>query len=215
MGTETQYFEYGEEEIAHLRGACPKLAWAIDAIGPIRREVIPDLYAALVNSIISQQISGAAARTIWGRFLALAGEARPEAVATLEDAALQACGISWRKVGYIRELTRRVLGGELDLAAVALMDDEAAIAELVRLPGIGRWTAEMMLIFSLQRPNVLSAGDMALARGMRMLYRHRAITPKLHAKYLRRYTPYATVASFYLWRVPSLPGLVDLAPKRK
>lgn len=93
------------------------------------------------------------------------------------------------------------MSGELDVEALRALPDEAVCAELSRLPGVGVWTAEMLMTFSLQRPNVMSYGDLAIQRGLRMLYRHRAIDRDRFEKYRRRYAPYATVASLYLWAV--------------
>ena len=89
--------------------------------------------------------------------------------------------------------------------------------ELIKLKGIGKWTAEMIMIFSMQRMNILSYGDLAIVRGMRMLYHHREITPEKFNKYWRRYTPYASIVSFYLWAIASgeIPEMKDYAPKKK
>lgn len=212
-----QFFEYGDAEVDYLKSRCEKMAWAIDQIGHIDRPVIPDLYAALVNSIVGQQISTAAHKTIWRRMTGALGDITPEAVASLTDEQLQAFGTTYRKVGYIRGITDRVLDGELDLDALAAMSDADVERELVKLPGIGTWTAEMLMTFSMQRPDIVSYGDLAIQRGLRMLYHHRAITPKLFAKYKRRFSPYGTVASLYLWAIAggAIPGMRDFAPKKK
>ena len=141
----------------------------------------------------------------------------PEAVAALSDEELQAFGTTFRKVGYIRGITERVQDGRLNLEELPHMTDEQIKAALVELPGIGVWTAEMLMTFSLQRPDVMSYGDLAIQRGLRMLYHHRAITPKLFAKYQRRFSPYGTVASLYLWAIAggAIPELRDWAPKKK
>lgn len=211
VGQEPPVFSYGEAEIAHLSARDKRMAWAIERIGPVERAVIPDLYEALVNSIVGQQISTKAHRTIWARMLDRFETITPEAVAACSDEELQSFGTTFRKIAYIRAITERVLDGSLDLHAFAGKPDAEVLDELVKLPGVGRWTAEMMLTFSLQRPDVISYGDLAIQRGMRMLYRHRAITPELFARYRRRYAPYATVASLYLWAVAggALPELSD------
>ena len=103
------------------------------------------------------------------------------------------------------------MSGEFDLAAVAKMPDEEVIAALSSLRGIGVWTAEMLLLFTLQRPDVLSYGDLGILRGMRMVYRHRKITKTLFDKYRRRLSPCGSVASLYFWKVSggAIPGLTD------
>ncbi len=213
---EQLYFEYGETEIAYLKSRCPKMAEAITTIGHINRPVIPDLYAALVNSIVGQQISTAAHKTIWKRMNDALDEITPERIAALSDDELQAFGTTYRKVGYIRGVTDRVLDGRLDLDALAKLTDDEVERALVELPGIGKWTAEMLMTFSMQRPDIMSYGDLAIQRGLRMLYHHRAITPKLFAKYQRRFSPHGTVASLYLWAIAggAIPEMKDYAPKK-
>ena len=208
-------FEYGEAEIAFLKSRCAKMAEAIDAIGHIDRPVIPDLYAALLNCIVGQQISTAAHKTVWKRMNDGLGEITPTRIAEASDDELQAFGMTHRKVGYIRGVTERVLDGRLDLHALDALPDDEVERALVELPGIGKWTAEMLMTFSMQRPDIMSYGDLAIQRGLRMLYHHRAITPKLFAKYKRRFSPHGTVASLYLWAIAggAIPDMRDYAPK--
>lgn len=211
-----RYFIYGDAEVAHLKSACPAMAGAIDAIGPIRRVVEPDLFSALANSIVGQQISTKAQITIWNRMRDKFVPMTPATIAAASEADLQSCGISFRKAGYIRDLAAWVESGQLDLAGLAELPDVEVCAKLSELPGIGVWTAEMLLTFSMQRPDVMSYGDLAILRGLRMLHRHRAITPKLFARYKRRYSPYGSVASLYLWAIAGgeIPELTDPAAKK-
>ena len=208
-------FEYGEAEIEWLKSRDPALRAAMERIGPIRRKIVPDLFMALVNVIVGQQISSKAQATIWGRMLALIPAMTPEAVGATPAEKLQACGISFRKTSYIKEIASAVLNGDLDLRVLQTLPDDEVCERLSRLKGIGVWTAEMLMIFSMQRKDVLSWGDLAIIRGLRMLHRHRKITPTLFAKYKRRYSPYATIASLYLWAIAggACPELVDHAPK--
>lgn len=145
------------------------------------------------------------------------GEVTPSVMAGCSDERLQQVGISFRKVSYIKGAARRVLSGELDLEALSRMPDDEVCRALSALPGIGVWTAEMLMTFSMQRLDVLSWGDLAIQRGLRMVYHHRRITPELFAKYRRRYSPYASVASLYLWAVAggAIPDMKDWAPKGK
>jgi len=212
-----EYFSYGQTEIDALKAADPILGDAIDRIGEIRREVIPDLFAALIHSIIGQQISTKAQITVWSRFCTRFAPLSPQMLSTLPLEELQSCGISLRKAEYIHDIAAQVTEGTLDLAAIAQLSDEEVIAALSKLRGIGRWTAEMLLIFSLQRKDVLSFDDLAIQRGLRMLYHHRKITPTLFRRYRKRYAPYASIASLYLWAIAGgvLPEMKDYQPKSK
>lgn len=193
------YFAYGETEITHLKKKDKALARLIETVGPVRREIMPDLFMALVHAIIGQQISTRAHLTVWKRACAMFAPLTPEHVAAIPAANLQACGISLRKAAYISEIARDIVNGRLDLAQLHGMDDDTVCRHLSSIKGIGVWTAEMLMTFSMQRKNVLSQGDLAIQRGLRMLYRHRTIPPALFARYKKRYAPYATVAALYLW----------------
>lgn len=194
-------FIYGDTETAHLKSRDKTLGEAIEKIGLIRREVNPDLFSALVKSIIGQQISTKAQATIWKRMKDGFGKITPQAVLACSEAELQSCGITFRKAAYIRGAAERVLDGRLEIDALQSKSDAEVCAELVQFDGVGVWTAEMMMLFSMQRPDILSYGDLAIQRGMRMLYHHRKITRELFEKYRRRYSPYGSVASLYLWAI--------------
>lgn len=208
-------FCYGEEEISYLKSRDKHLAWAIDQIGPVERSVNPDLFSALIDSIVGQQISTKAAITVWERMVEAIGEITPQAIYNCSEEELQKHGMTFSKARYIRGAAESVLEGRLDLDALQEMSDDEVSAELCKLNGVGVWTAEMLMIFSLQRPNIVSYGDLAILRGMRMLYHHRKITRPLFEKYKRRYAPYGSTASLYLWAIAggAIPGMKDYAPK--
>jgi 3-methyladenine DNA glycosylase/8-oxoguanine DNA glycosylase len=210
-----EYFEYGEKEVQWLRFRDPVLGEAMDKIGHIDRQVMSDLFTALVNVIVGQQISAKAQATIWTRMQERLGEITPENIEAISTEELQTCGISMRKASYIKDAAGSVLDGSLNLETLRTLPDEEVCKRLSQIKGIGVWTAEMLMTFSMQRPNVMSFGDLAILRGLRMLHNHRTITPKLFEKYKRRYSPYATVASLYLWAIAggACPELVDHAPK--
>ena len=130
---------------------------------------------------------------------------------------LQSLGMTFRKAEYITDFAEKVHTGAFDLDAVAHMRDADAIRALSSLKGIGVWTAEMILLFCLQRPDILSYDDLAIQRGLRMVYHHRAIDRRLFEKSRRRYSPYGSVASLYLWAVSggAIPELKDYKPKSK
>ena len=195
------YFAYSEEELECLRQKDRRLARVMDIVGPVRREVMPDLFSALMYSIVGQQVSTKAHRAIWERVQERLGQVCPERIGAAEPEALRACGLSLRKVEYMQGAAEEVLSGRLDLAALQKLDDAAVCERLSALRGVGQWTAEMLLIFSLQRRDVLSWQDLGIRRGLRMLYRHRELTPERFARYKKRYSPCGTLASLYLWEL--------------
>lgn len=213
--TEKQYFEYGETELSYLRKKDSRLCAVIDQIGMIRREADPDLVSSVVHHIVGQQISTKAQATIWGRMQDALGEVNAETLLDAGIPKLQSLGITFRKAEYICDFAEKVKSGEFDPEAVCQMDDEAAIRSLSTLKGIGVWTAEMILLFCLQRPDIFSYDDLAIQRGLRMVYHHRAIDRKLFEKYRRRFSPYCSTASLYLWAVSggAVPGMRDYKPK--
>lgn len=215
----TRYFEYGDEEVEYLKSRDKKLAAAIEAVGHVKREMSEgDLFESVVNNIVGQQISSAALATVWSRLKTGLGEITPDAICRASVDELQSCGITYKKAGYIKGFAEKVQSGDFDIDAVEHMSDSEAIAALSSLPGIGTWTAEMLLLFNLGRPDILSFGDLAIHRGMRMVYHHRKVTRKMFERYRRRYSPYGSVASLYLWAVShgGVPGFErDFAPKSK
>jgi len=211
------HFQYGTTEIDHLKRVDKRLGAVIEQIGIIERAVIPDLFTALVHSIVGQQISTKAHNTIWERMETTLGRITPATIDSLSQEELQRFGITFKKADYIKSVARKIIAGELDLDALLSMPDEVVCAELSRLDGIGVWTAEMLMIFSMQRPDVLSYGDLAILRGLRMVYHHRKIDKALFNKYRKRYSPYASVAGLYLWAVAggAIDEMKDYASKKK
>lgn len=160
-----------------------------------------DPFQTLARSIVGQQISVKAAQTVWERFAATAGQVSPARVAALDEAAMRAAGLSRSKVAYLKDLAHHFTAGTLRPRRWARMDDEAVIADLVQVKGIGRWSAEMFLIFFLMRPNVLPLADIGLQRAIE---RHYNEGEELDREDLRRiatpWEPWASVATWYLWR---------------
>lgn len=211
------YFSYGETELSYLRQKDERLAEVIDRIGHIDRAVDAGLFHSVVHHIIGQQISTKAQATVWRRLQDALGEVNAETILAAGVPKLQSLGMTFRKAEYITDFAEKVSSGAFDLAAVERMDDEDAIRELAGLKGIGVWTAEMILLFCLQRPDIFSYDDLAIQRGLRMVYHHRKIDRKLFEKYRRRFSPYCSVASLYLWAVAggAIPGMRDYKPKAK
>ena len=160
-----------------------------------------DPLRALIHAIISQQLSTRAAATIEGRFRALfGGVPTPSQVAATSDADLRAVGLSGQKLRYLRDLCRRVEDGSLPLAALDVMSDDEVIAALTQVKGIGRWTAEMFLMFRLHRPDVLPVDDLGIVKAVQRAYRLRTIpNPKRLMRLGESWRPYRSVACWYLW----------------
>lgn len=192
-------FKYGKAELDHLKRRDRKLGRAIDRIGMIERQVIPDLFEALVHSVVAQQISSKAAATVWGRLRAALPEITPGKVSVTDVADIQQCGLSMRKASYIKGIGEAAVSGDLDLAGLREMADARVIERLSSLPGIGVWTAEMLMIFSLCRPDVVSWGDLAIRRGMMNLYGLKDLSKTQFDRFRKRYSPCGSVASLYLW----------------
>ena len=211
------YFQYGATETDYLSQKDKRLGEAIQRIGPIRREVDTDLFSAVVHHIIGQQISTKAQATIWQRMRETLGAVDAEHILAAGVPQLQKLGMTFRKAEYITDFAQKVQNGEFDPEGIGRKPDEEAIRELSSLKGIGVWTAEMILLFCMQRPDVFSYDDLAIQRGLRMLYHHRKIDRKLFEKYRRRFSPYCSVASLYLWAIAggALPEMHDYAPKKK
>lgn len=196
-------FQYGQKEIDYLKKRDKILGKAIDEIGMIKREVIPDLFTALIRNIIGQQISSKAASIIWNRVKEHFTEITPETIVKATNEEIQQCGISARKVDYIKGVAQAVVQGELNLHELHTLPDDEVIKRLSSLKGVGVWTAEMILIFSMQRPDVVSWGDLGIKRGMMALYGLEELTREQFEKYKKRYSPYGSVASLYLWTIAS------------
>ncbi len=210
------YFQYGAKETDYLAQKDKRLGQAIQAIGQIEREVDPDLFSSVVHHIIGQQISTKAQATIWQRMRQTFGTIDAEHILAAGVEPLQKMGMTFRKAEYITDFAQKIQSGAFDLEGIWQKSDEEAIRELSSLKGIGVWTAEMILLFCMQRPNVFSYDDLAIQRGLRMLYHHRKIDRKLFEKYRKRFAPYGSVASLYLWAIAggAIPEMRDYAPKK-
>ena len=211
------YFTYGETELSYLRQKDKRLGEVIDRVGPVRRAVDTDLFSAVVHHIVGQQISTKAQATIWQRMQDALGRVNAENVLAAGVPRLQALGMTFRKAEYITDFAEKVHTGAFDLEGIWQKSDEEAIRELSSLKGIGVWTAEMILLFCMQRQDVLSCDDLAIQRGLRMVYHHREIDRDLFEKYRRRFCPYCSVASLYLWAVSggAIPEMKDYKQKSK
>lgn len=204
------------EALDYLRKKDKRLGEVIDQLGTLQIPTTANLFEALAYAIVGQQISGKACETIWRRLTELVGAVTPTSILVQLTEALRACGLSERKVEYLQDSAQRIVDGRLDIQALHHLPYQEVVTQLTALRGVGLWTAEMLMISGLHHPDVLSYGDLGIHRGLRMLYRHRTIDRTRWERYRRRYSPYGTTASFYLWAIASgaIPSLTDPAPKR-
>jgi DNA-3-methyladenine glycosylase II len=204
---------------AALAAADPAMAALIERIGEIdlktrlrRRseERPPDAYGALLRAIVGQQLSTKAARTIYLRVCDLFGGSTPSPEQLLEasEGDLRGCGLSGRKVEYVRDLAVHVLDGELELDRLGELSDQEAIEEIVAVRGLGQWTAEMFLLFHLERPDVLSGGDLGIRKAVQIEYGLKEMpTPQRVLEIGEVWRPHRSLASLYLWEsLAAVPG---------
>ncbi|MFM2118655.1 MAG: DNA-3-methyladenine glycosylase AlkA [Pseudomonadota bacterium] len=196
---------YWDDACRHLSRRDRVMKKLIPKFGEARLQCRGDAFTTLARSIVGQQISVKAAASVWGRFQALVdlehGTLRPEAVLALTAELMRGAGLSARKVEYLRDLAAHFAEGSVHVAAWAGMDDEAIIDELVAIRGIGRWTAEMFLIFHLMRPNVMPLDDLGLIKGISQNYFSGEPVSRAEAREVgEAWSPYRSVATWYLWR---------------
>lgn len=179
-----------------------KLAKIIDRVGEFNLSLTKNPYQSLVEAIITQQLSGKAADSISTRFRAIYGRfPKPADVMETSDAKLRKAGLSYMKVSYIKDLSKKVESKEIRLACMKNLTDEEIIVQLTQVKGIGRWTAEMFLIFSLGRLDVLPVGDLGLKKGIQRLYSLEELPEKEQMERIaEKWKPYRSVATWYLWR---------------
>jgi DNA-3-methyladenine glycosylase II len=198
--------------VRHLRRVDPVLRRVIDRVGPCTLHPRRDYFVVLCKAIFTQQISTAVAAVLFGRFRDQFPLRRPtpplvsEALANGNTDVLRKCGLSRQKAAYLQDLSRHFLDGRVPTRRLCRMPDEQVIEALVEVKGIGRWTAEMFLIFTLNRPDVLPVDDLGLREGVREVY---GLSERPGAKALteigERWRPYRSVATWYIWRRGALP----------
>ena len=192
----------------HLRSVDQTIRRLIDEGGPLdpstdRRGSRPDAYEALARAIVGQQLSTKAAASIWARVVELFGGETPSSdqLLEVEPQRLREAGLSWSKVGFLKDLAERVEDGRLDLGRLDELSDEDVVAELIEIKGVGRWTAEMFLIFHLGRPDVVSTGDLGIRRAVKLAYGMEELPgPTEMERISEPWRPHRTLACLYLWR---------------
>lgn len=209
-----EHFPIAPKALTHLRQKDPRLGAVIDAYGPLRRPVESDLFLSLVRSILGQQISMKAQDTVWARFLAAFEDPSPKRLSETPAEELKSVGTSLRKAQYIQGAAKAFQTPGYHPDHLRALSDADFIHALTQLKGVGAWTAEMLLLFTLQRPDVLSFGDSALKNGLRLLHGLDTVGRKEFEVYRALYRPYGSTASLYLWEVSSRgvpPALADQA----
>lgn len=195
-----EYYPYGQKEIDYLCHRDFQMARLIERVGMIHKRILPDIFNGIIYAIIGQQVSTRAQETIWQRIQETIPDITPTTIIEHSPDTLRECGISYKKVDYIRGIAQQIITGSLDIEALRTMSDTQVIERLCQLDGIGVWSAEMILIFSLQRPDVLSYGDLGIRRGLCNLYHLNVLSPARFTQYKQLFSPYGTVASLYLWQ---------------
>ena len=189
--------------VAHLRERDPIIARVIEKAGPFALKPDRDLFKSLVRAIVAQQISTAAARSIYQKLLTVTGGEKRLLAGLLKmnDAEFRVAGLSSQKTRYLRDLAQKVSGKSVRIHHVQRMTNDEAIAELTQVVGVGKWTVQMLLIFSLGRLDVFPGDDLGVRTAIKKLYRKR-ILPKAKqlGKYEKLWQPYASIASWYCWR---------------
>ena len=193
-----EYWPQATRELAERDGVLRELVTRYQGLALGSRG---DAFSTLARSIVGQQISVKAASSVWDRLAGRLGAVTPDSLARSRKPTLRSCGLSGQKAGYLKDLAAHFLDGTLDPTGWSAIDDEALIVELTQVKGIGRWTAEMFLMFHLARPDVLPVADLGLQRAMRLHYnRGRPISPARMQKIGAAWAPWRTVATWYLWR---------------
>jgi DNA-3-methyladenine glycosylase II len=188
--------------MVHLKQADPVMRAIIERVGPCRMQFSPPAFESLAETIVYQQLNGKAAVTIFDRFAALAGEPlTPGGILQLTDQQMRSVGLSKQKSSYLKDLAAKTEEGILNFSRLPDLPDEEVIAHLIQVKGIGVWTAQMFLMFTLKRANVLPTGDYGVQAAIKKHYRKRKMPkPEVMAKIAKCWEPYRSVACWYLWR---------------
>jgi DNA-3-methyladenine glycosylase II len=188
--------------INHLKKSDPVLAAIIERIGPFRMQYGDPTFHTLAESILYQQLNGKAAETIFNRFTAVAGDpVTPQGILKLSDAQMRGVGLSRQKTAYLRDLSEKTKAGLLEFERMTDMSEEEVIAHLTQVKGVGVWTAQMFLMFTLRRPDILPTGDYGVQAAIKKHYKKRKWPkPAAMLKIAKPWVPYRSIASWYLWR---------------
>ena len=191
-----------QKAVNHLRKCDPIMAGIVTRVGRCCIEYGPPEFHSLAESIVYQQLNGKAAFTIFKRFSALAGDpVTPKGILKLTDEQLRSVGLSKQKSSYLRDMAERASRGELDFSKLHEMSDDEVIEHLTQVKGVGTWTAQMFLMFTLKRENVLPTGDFGIRMAIKKHYKKRKLpNPIQMEKVAKAWEPYRSIACWYLWR---------------
>lgn len=198
------YFKYNIEQLASLKTQSPALATYIDQIGMIERESFPNLFDAIIRSIIGQQISVKAAHTVYSKLNELVGTLTPKAILEASKEEIQACGMTFRKTEYLTSCAQYFIDNQTLIEHFDVLSDADIIKHLSQIYGVGKWTVQMVLIFSMNRMDVVSYDDLMIRKGIEKAYGIEKLTKKQFNKIVLEYSPYGSIASLYLWKISRL-----------
>jgi len=190
------------KELLHLRKSDPVMRLIIERVGPYKMQFGEPKFHSLAEAIVYQQLNGKAAVTIFRRFVALAGDPlTPTGILKLTPQQMRAVGLSKQKTSYLFDMAERASRGELDFSRLPTMSDDEVVGHLTQVKGVGVWTAQMFLIFSLRRPNILPTGDYGVRVAIKKAYNKRKLPkPEVMEKIAKPWEPYRSIASWYLWQ---------------
>jgi len=200
-------FSFTLEEVNELVKKEPKFAFYIEKFGALTRTVNENIFESIIDAVVSQQISGKVAQVILNRLIEKAKIVTPKNLLLLSEDDYKLIGLGKQKSTYIKSISNSFLNCEINEHILKTLDDKKVVEELIKLKGVGEWTAEMLLIFSLKRKNVLSAKDLGIRKGLMKLYEKNSldeITTSFIEECKQKFAPFNTLASFYLWEIASL-----------
>ena len=201
MQAGSYYFPYEQNEMNYLSEKDPKLGRFIEKYGHLKRKINSDIFFSLVEMIIAQQISAKAAETVFARLKTQYPDLSPKKIVESSDETLRACGISMRKVSYIKSAADFFLTNSETYASMQKMNNDELIRLLTQIKGVGIWTVEMLLIFSFGRKDILSYNDYGIRKGLMILHELSELTKEQFEIFRDRYSPHGSIASFYLWEI--------------
>ncbi len=204
-----KYISYTDEQVNELKSKDKTMCELIEKVGVIKRELSPDLFDALIRSIVGQQISRKAAFTVYNRLVERVG-ITPEKIANADVLTIKECGMSLKKAEIIQEIAFATITSNIKINEYENMTDDEIIKDLTKLRGVGVWTAEMLLMFSLNRLDILSYNDLIIKKSICRLYGLEKLSKKDYEHYKNLYSPYGSIASLYLWEYNHLENLFEI-----
>ncbi len=204
-----KYISYTDQQLDELKNKDKVMRELIEKVGVIKRDLSPDLFDALIRSIVGQQISRKAAFTVYTRLTERVG-ITPENIANADVLTIKECGMSLKKAEIIQEIAFATITGNIKINEYPNMSDDEIIKDLTKLRGVGVWTAEMLLMFSLNRLDILSYNDLIIKKSICRLYGLEKLSKKDYAYYKNLYSPYGSIASLYLWEFNTLESLFEI-----